>query len=701
MGTRMKEAVMLVLDCNAYMTEKSDDDGAANKESGSTMFERVKKYITTMVQQKMIVSPSHEVGLVCFGTKNTHNIVDNEEEGFKHITTSRAIAPLDVTFAKFISALPSPAAAATRAGPLAAIAVAAEELHSHIQGKKYKSKIYVFTNGKSIKHETPQSLDKISETARRIMKEETTLVIAGVTDSVAGAGGGHDDPAGGYAQLRSFCDECGGALSTMEEMDALEPWMVRHVAQVSKSRLPLAIGSLEIPVWAFVSTSREDLPNLKKRSLLAAETSDGPVKMDRTYSVADDIDHEEVPESNRVNAYLYGKHLIPVTKENAGAMTYHTGEKRLQALFTVKLEEVPLHWSLGKADVVSPDPDRPFANVAVSSLAHALQREGLGVVCRFHSRKNSHASLVLLYPRVREESEALYLITLPYSNDFRTLEGPRLPVVDREDEDAAARLIDAMQLTGDDDAELLEPETTPNPGLQNFYQCLIKKAMGEDCETPDPRLVNLLDPAHLPPAIAAAKELSQFCSRFPLAAALPKTSADKKRYWREGPSVVGESTAAPVDISVVKLSKKKKQQGGEGEAAELVVGSADPVGDFNRMLSVKTADLTPRAIEEMKAVIEQNLSVTPLPEELLLNCFTALRAGCKLDAEPDKFNKIVRWVCGLVAKNESLRPLVERLREADLLLISSAESAQSTVAPADSQSFASELFTSSVPAPLT
>eukprot|EP00918_Siedleckia_nematoides_P060368 GHVU01131781.1.p1 GENE.GHVU01131781.1~~GHVU01131781.1.p1 ORF type:complete len:394 (+),score=43.97 GHVU01131781.1:818-1999(+) len=381
MGARMKEAVMLVLDCNAYMTEKSDDDGAANKESGSsTMFERVKKYITTMVQQKMIVSPSHEVGLVCFGTKKSNNIIHHEYAGFEHITTSRAISPLDVTFAKFISALPSPAAAATRAGPLAAIAVAAEELHSHIHGKKYTSKIYVFTNGKSIKHETTASLGKISETARRIMEEKTTLVIAGDADSVAEAGGGHDDPDGGYARLRSFCDECGGTLCPLEKMDALEPWMVRHVGQQSKSRLPLAFGSLEIPVWTFVSTTREDLPNLKKRSLHAAETSDGAVRLDRIYSVADDIDHEEVPsQSDRVKAYLYGKHMVH---------TYtHTC---LLCLLSLLILHPSIHLSIRPSrSIVSLSGSLTYA--PTGSLARSLSRSSLtGRLSHFIPRSFTH-----------------------------------------------------------------------------------------------------------------------------------------------------------------------------------------------------------------------------------------------------------------------------------------------------------------------
>lgn len=98
-----KEAVIVVLDCNQSMSKIFADDKSAEPRS---RFINALDSIKMLLEQKLLYSPGHDLGMVCYGTKDTQNYInDQQAEKARGVTTERTLEKVDLEFFRQIEKL--------------------------------------------------------------------------------------------------------------------------------------------------------------------------------------------------------------------------------------------------------------------------------------------------------------------------------------------------------------------------------------------------------------------------------------------------------------------------------------------------------------------------------------------------------------------------------------------------------------------
>ena len=124
------------------------------------------------------------------------------------------------------------------------------------------------------------------------------------------------------------------------------------------------------------------------------------------------------------------------------------------------------------------------------------------------------------------------MVQLPTSEDLREYQFPQLVSSTNAQRQAAANLIDALDLTKNDE-EKLDPKMTFNPAIQYLNQVLVERINEPDA--PLPRInENIAD--YLKPDLEMYSEAQQEVSAFDEAFKLNEVEAEpeKKRiYWRD------------------------------------------------------------------------------------------------------------------------------------------------------------------------
>ena len=89
-----KEAVIVVLDCNPSMAKNF---ASGNQDREKTRFQLAIESIRMLLEQKLLYAPSHEFGLVMFGTEETSNALNDKLGGeYEHVTIARALSKIDL-----------------------------------------------------------------------------------------------------------------------------------------------------------------------------------------------------------------------------------------------------------------------------------------------------------------------------------------------------------------------------------------------------------------------------------------------------------------------------------------------------------------------------------------------------------------------------------------------------------------------------
>lgn len=252
---------------------------------------------------------------------------------------------------------------------------------------------------------------------------------------------------------------------------------------------------------------------------------------------------------------------------------------------------------------------------------------------------------------------------LPTNEDIRDFQFPSLKESTKEQQDAAEKFIDAMNLTNLEDEngekfEGLKPNSTFNPVLQNYYQYICNKAFGDKSQAIpkiDPFVSDYIHPeAKLYKAYA--KDIEDFKARFTLKENEGKKSESQKVFWRklleeqkvkqEGASTVDMSeTRSDVNLEEVataqKLMKHKKFNLEDDEDKVVRnISPINPIDDFNAMITNKKVDLVDDAIKQMQKLILRyvNESLQGSFYKMAIDCLKEMRKGCVGEDEVDSFN---------------------------------------------------------------
>ena len=500
----------------------------------------------------------------------------------------------------------------------------------------------------------------------------------------------------------------------------------------------LDIGSVAIAVHGYTKTSEVRLPSATKVSIPAREVGGedvtGKVLRQLSYHRKDD-DRTELSKEDICKGFRYGKSIVPFSAIDEDALKYKA-PKALKALGFTSAKHIERHHYMKNITCFAPMPNSPESATALHALIHALYETDNVIIVRYVGRNNQKPCLGVCWPSVDDEGLCLYYSDLPFMEDVRHY--PFAPLATTEDTipsknqlDAAAALIDALDLMNaqvDEDGEpceALDPELTFNPVLQYFYQVLQHRAIHpEDTALPpiNPAITAMITPD--PNLFAQAQPaLKAFADALPLVKV--QNTLKRRRFYAEaegnsggtnddflaGPSAAvpngasssssssSSSTAASGLLGEGPLSKRQKLGPNQDVSVDSLsakqtskITTVDPVADFEAMCGRRDVDLVDQAIAEMTSVI-LNLVDNSFRDSYFdkaLKCVIALRAMCISQEEIAPFNTFLPDLKTRYQSSATKAPFWKMLVDAGITLISSSESPDSSVSPAEAAAFISE-----------
>jgi len=726
MTSRPKIATVLLVDVGRAMRAPFSGGGGMTPTQADVALGLAR----SMLQQILLFTPKHEVGVVLFGATETKN--DLMEDGYQYVFVARdsVIDAPDIAMMRFILAERQ---GGEKSDAVDGLIVSLDLLIKRTAEKKYQKTIRLITNCSAVAAGDPD----LGECVRQLEATDTRLQVTLVDAATAGGGA-----------WTSLANTCGHVeLVPLERATSESAVCVRPVEQRAKVRLQLVVSpEVQIPVGIYSKTTAARLPTLKRRSKLAAGVPKEHQRTDkviteRTYHVADDPDGEEVKQEDRIKGHKYGQSIVPMSEYDEAALMYSC-ERTLTALGFAPVGCVGAEHSIYQIEVVAADRGDRWAHCAFESLARAMLIEGRVLVARYCFRPNTQPRMVALIPQAAERegvSSHMVMQYLPFAEDIRDWPFASLPPVSKEQLDTAKLLVASMDLDAmvgpDSVGELLRPEETHNPSLKRFYDFLIQRAIDPSARVPPAGrevLATLEVPARGSELLQTVRAAERLREAFGLQR-IEKPSVKKKRFWREAvaekrkDSAFGEvdTKRIKVDVSVKKDEKKEDDEAKDELAGpqavpavvgtsvgmapavttvpepllQVHIGSVHPERDFERWLEHRAGgvDTVGPAIEQMCRIIER---LTEEGDDFLgkaLTCVATLRRGCVREGEAAAYNDFVRNVRAAATPRRGR--LWEKARDLQLGLITDSEVPTSTVTAEEARLFLSGAEVQTAPQP--
>lgn len=643
----------------------SSSSAAAACASVSTTsgLEQAVKAVELLVQQKLMHPSRDELGLVLFGTRETHNQLS--EDGYQHITVAREIMGADIDLLRYISTITPEGADGDF---IDALIVGMDLLIRKTAGKRYEKRIFLVTDAGC-----PVNQDDLDVVCEQFLKIDARLNVIGVgfeEDDDQRAGSQDDNDKAEFKRknerlIREFAERVHGVVvpvqRAIEMMSFIKP---KPVLQRTSHRGCLEISAhVKIPVWSYIKTMERKLPTLKKVSVVSQLSGDEgasmDVKLERTYHSITDPDTEVAPDE-KVKGYKYGKTLVPFSMVDEAVLKYEAA-KCLQLIGFTSAKNVPRHQFLGNVECIVPEPGDGSAAAALSALAHALAETGSLAIVRYVKRNKGNPYLGCLSPHIKPDFACLYFCALPFAEDLRqypfaSLARPlrKAYAPSEEQLEATQALIDSMDLmtaATDEDGnpmEAVKPKYTYNPALQNLYRAVLHRL-----QHPDEPSLPPVDPAiqeALRPDLGLADKLRPALDRYKAAFTFTRVEGAaakvERRYWRDRLA----DTDVQLESYVPEVKKQRKNPEEEGISMESLmsgatsdVGPINPEQDFSDMLARRDVDLVDKAVEQMQGRIKQLVedSVGTQLYDKALQCLQTLRHGCMIEDEHQRYNEFV------------------------------------------------------------
>eukprot|EP00877_Chromochloris_zofingiensis_P011925 jgi/Chrzof1/6987/Cz02g06190.t1 len=633
MSRGAKELVVVLLDTGLHM---------------QPYLSHVGKAVFNMVESKLLYKPAHEVALIYFGTPDTKNALnkEQEEEGapgqYMNIRVQHPLQCVTLSYLKSLNDLPK---GGGRSDYVNALLVALDLMIKAMGERdlaRWPKRIVLIS---SFNYEIEALDDVVRQSlVDQLQQKQIKLDVFGVADTGAVANA-HEDKASvamratNTSTVHELLAEVSGTYRALPDVpDMYGMFKAKEVSSTTMFKGPLTIGKhMEIQVRVFKKTVQEKLPSLKifsDRSSLPEASH--VVERSTEYRAPSDPDRE-VPPEERVKAYRYGKQNVPIAREDAELLEYNP-EKGFQLLGFVEATAIPRYYYMKDSFIVLPEMDAR-AEAAMSALARALHNQKKVAIVRAVLRARSNPFIGVLTPHLAtapDRPDTLILNTLPFAEDMRGYffksfskdqSKPELiPSVDQVH--AAQRLVADLDMTNP--RERLVPDATPNPVLQRFYSFLGQRALDPTYEVPeDDALVSAVFDAHTDTMSTAGQETVRLMSQmFKTEAPAPKAGADASTSAAATTAAAATATAGVFHIDE------------SGARVVSGVGTATPVDDFTVMINAERID---DAMKGMQAVIPQlvDSSIQDRLYDKAVSCARALRAAAIQQRRPQDYNTLL------------------------------------------------------------
>ncbi|XP_051145063.1 ATP-dependent DNA helicase 2 subunit KU80 isoform X2 [Andrographis paniculata] len=496
----------------------------------------------------------------------------------------------------------------------------------------------------------------------------------------------------------------------------------RNISPVTTYRGDFELGpQMRIKVWVYKKTSEEKFPTLKKYSNKAPPTdkfATHEVKVDYEYKSVEDP-KRVVPPEQRIKGYRYGPQVVPISSAELDAVKFKP-EKSVKLLGFTSASNIMRQYYMKDVNLFIAEPGNTKAILAISALARAMKEMNKVAIVRCVWRQGqTNVVIGVLTPNLSENDktpDSFYFNVLPFAEDVREFQFPsfsNLPPSKQPNEqqqEAADKLVQMLDLAPAGKEEALQPDLTPNPVLLRFYHSLEMKSKDPIATLPplDATLKRITEPdAGLLNQNGVVFEEFRRCFEVK---ENPKLKKSSRRIIEEKPSgsdKEGEGTGAVAMDAIEYPSKVDTGKGDGYESKDIVdkqgdysskvtfkkegddeskfkvekIGDDNPVQDFEAMLSRRdNPEWVEKAINNMKQKIISLVENSFQGDNYLKawECLVALRKGCIMEQEPTQFNKFL-YKLDKYCHEKQLDDFLEYLYQRDVTLISSAEAPESKV----------------------
>ena len=603
-----KEAVVVIIDVSKSMAGRFDGKQKLSIASEATRL---------LVQQKLLLSKTHEVGIILLGTEGTENELAENYGGYDHISI---LQELDVPSPDTLLLASALEASTVTGDILDAIVVAIQSIEAKIGKKKYKKRLFIITDGNC----TANSPDQLQDIIDQINVQDVRVNVIAI--------GFGEEKSQNLTRQQSLTEEILTRLVTAVQgviypsntaMQIYKQFRKRMVYPVAKYKGPLNLGlGFSIDVCVYGKTKEEPLPSLKKHSTVveyAVDSKEALVKMSREAALEDDPTSTVVDPEDIIKAYYYGKSVVPVSHDDEELLKYPC-RKCMKVLGYLGAAGIPRHYFMSGVDMVLPSPDNSH-ETAFAAFVQALYQRNDVVLIRYTYRENTNVRLAVLSPCIKPDLICLWLNILPTDEDVRNYPFPDLTASTDHQQLVTENFINALSLDKtDEQEEKLKPSSLFSPTLQYFYQCLTYRAEHPNGPLPplDPNIEN-----YLRPDIEMFGRARQACAEFANSFTLKQieVATKEKKFY-------------------VDLLKGKPEESGPEEEGVTRIGDANPIEDFNAMIKDRKVDRVKIAIEQMQEYVLRLLDkdFKGNMHRKILECLRALRAGCIEEDETGAFN---------------------------------------------------------------
>ncbi|EIN13322.1 ku80-like protein [Punctularia strigosozonata HHB-11173 SS5] len=511
---------------------------------------------------------TEQCGVILFGTEETHNLVhDQMKSGYEHVSEYIPISqPNAGTLAKLSKLQPSEVSG----DPIDALIVGLEAQAQYLGKKKtWTRKIVLLTDG-----ESPMEIEDWEATVRKMNDIGVSLTIVGIDfdddDLPFHEEGKSRTKAANEQFYRSFVAElehgivgtCALALREITRPDiketksALTSTMLRlgDVDARPEEALELVVRTSKCTALARPKGWKRFAPVRKRRdgmdvdedgdrdggeevgekvawTQLAARTEyyvgnqkdeDGEDGGDHTDDESakdgENGDGAKVEKEDLVRGFKYGATYVPCPE---GAFPRLETRKGIDICGFFKAKNFRRELAMGEVYYVWADPAVPAQQIALSSIAQAMEEKGVMAIARWVSRDGMDPKMGVLAPSVFEKIDCLLWVQMPFADDVRkytfasldTLINKNGEVVEEhaylptpEQQDAMDAFVDAMDLmeAGEKDEEgnrypWYDTRLSYNPAIHRTKQALFHSAVAQDLNSnplppPHPELLKYFEP---------------------------------------------------------------------------------------------------------------------------------------------------------------------------------------------------------------
>ncbi|KAI5804563.1 putative Ku family DNA helicase [Geopyxis carbonaria] len=443
-----KQATVYIVDLGKSMKEKNNGRSVTDLDySLRYIWDRITTTISNGRKTDM-------VGVVGFRTDESKNDLAGTDEAYQNICVMHPISQCLMPDVRKLKDAFKPSETNDGDG-ISALVIGIQMITAHCKKLKYIKNIVLVTDGTG-----SFDPDGLSDIAAQLKTEKINLTILGIDFDDAEYGfneeGKDQHKKENEEVLKNLCEECDGVFGTLEEaVSELGMPRLKSVRPVASYKGKLTLGDTKVDEVCFAIDVERYPRTMVAKPVSASRYVDVPgsaedesseqtvqledrgakelqaVKMARAYKVDDEENPERKKEIERdelEKGYKYGRTVVPISATDE-LITILPTESSMQIVGFIPVEKYERYFHMSPTNIIVGQKGNDAAQMALSSLIHALYELDSYALFRFVKRNNDPPVMLIVAPSIEGDYECLIDVQVPFVEDVRHYTFPPLGVV--------------------------------------------------------------------------------------------------------------------------------------------------------------------------------------------------------------------------------------------------------------------------------